>query len=97
MGVTVIPHANSSAELYKVSIINGTETCTMAASDTPLKCMIIELDRDGHEYTVGARSCAGNGSSEVCSTLTIGRMEALLIGMSQVPLIYFERFLFFSL
>ncbi len=83
LAVTVIPHPDSLAESYKVSIINGTQTCTLEASANPLRCTITGLDKAGHEYTVGARACAwAGGSSEVCSTSTVGRMRTLQIGES---------------
>ncbi len=79
--VTVIPHPESRAELYKVSIINGTQTCTIEASRSPLNCTITGLDKAGHEYPLGARGCTGRGSSEVCSSWTLGRMPKLSAGM----------------
>ncbi len=82
--VTVAPHPESRAELYKVSIINGTQTCKIEATTSPLNCTLTGLDKAGHEYTLGARGCAGSGPSEVCSSWTLGRMSKLSAGMSCV-------------
>ncbi len=79
--VTVIPHPESRAELYKVSVFNGTQACVIEASTSPLNCTITGLDKAGHEYTIGARGCAGSGPSEVCSSWTLGRMPKLSVGM----------------
>ncbi len=79
--VTVAPHPDSLAELYKVSIMNGTQACKIEATTSPLNCTITGLDKAGHEYTLGARGCAGSGPSEVCSSWTLGRMPKLSAGM----------------